>query len=594
MNIPEELRLARRQLLTIAEFELLEDFLWHPELQSWSLRFVLVCAISETDYIPKATNWYAVVSSSYPWGDIKIYPDQVNGISHTFQHQDYNRASEEFPWREGDICVSTSLIKWARTELIEEPFDAFHRLSWHIKRTNEWIEAAASGKLSNEGDPFELPQLPSRFGFTLAFNEDEQTFSSWKNEPVSSGICRIKSLKNGTSVLVATQYEIEKERMSRNEWGPYLIQSFDKEYDGVWVLLKKIPVRPPWELPSKWGELFDTVAEQGIDLKEVLRHQFLKNKKSAIRFIQLGFPIADKIGEPETRIHWLAIQVNPPKKLNGFRDIRNEIRQITEILFARNNKITWIESANWNRQQITGRGTVESVIRDRNIVLIGAGSVGSLFSERLIRLGCKQITVVDQDLINIGNLSRHTLTMSSLFMPKAQSLAEHLNHIFPFVTASFENQSLQLLLKKDPEFFLQFDIIIDATASDQVISLISNSLSGKNKTFLSLSTGLMSKRLYSFINNRKQENIEMMFREKLSPWLKKEKAENNNKVLARDGIGCWHPIFPARIDDISMLLDAFIKVFEQVYLEENYSRLIAIEKQYDSQNNFSGLQIIRS
>jgi molybdopterin/thiamine biosynthesis adenylyltransferase len=591
MDLSEELRSARRQLLTIAGFELLEDFAWHSELDSWSLRFSISSDVLPNAYISKTTSWFAVISSSYPWGEIKIYPDQVNGITYTFQHQDYNRPSEKFPWREGDLCVGTSLIKWSRTELVTEPYDALSRLSWYVKRTIEWIEAAASGNLANDGDPFEMPQLPSRCGLTLAFNEDEQTYTAWTEKSLSSSTSTIRSLKNSTGLLAAVHYEIDRDRTIQNEWGTYLKQSFDKEFSGIWILLKQIPVITPWELPGTWGQLFDVLTEQGIDLKALLQRHFLKNKKTFFQFIQLGFPVAEKIGEPETRIHWLCIKINTTKKLKGFRDFRNEIKQSIEILFARKNTIDWLDTANWSREQITGRGTLTDAICDKRFVLIGAGAVGSIFSELLIRLGCKRITVVDQDVLNVGNLSRHTLSMSSVLKPKAQSLAQHLNEVFPFVTATFESQALHRLLKKKPDFFLEYDVVIDATASDEVINLISDRLSGTNKTFLSLSTGIEAKRLFCFINNVENENIERVFREKLSPWLKKEKAENQNKVLPRDGIGCWHPIFPARIDDISMLLDVFVKVFEKIILEENNSRLIIIEKQYNDQNDFIGSNI---
>jgi hypothetical protein len=84
----KELRLARRELATIQQFTLLEDFRWQAALDSWSIRFSLICPVPVNEFVPAITNWYAVISSSYPWGDIKIYPDKIGGIIYTFPHQD--------------------------------------------------------------------------------------------------------------------------------------------------------------------------------------------------------------------------------------------------------------------------------------------------------------------------------------------------------------------------------------------------------------------------------------------------------------------------------------------------------------------------
>ncbi len=590
MNIPEGLRSARRQLLAISEFKLLEDFVWHTELNSWALRFSIVSNIPNNEFLPRETNWYIVISSFYPWGEIKIYPDKVNGIQHTFQHQDYNCVSDKHPWRDGDICVNTSLIKWARAELVDEPFDSSLRLPWYITRTIEWIKAAAAGELSSHGDPFELPQLPNRNDLLLAFNEDERSFNTWSRNQSTCGTCKIRSLSNVSSVLIAEQYDVDTGIEIRNEWGSHLTHSMDKEYFGIWIVLTEIPVLSPWALPYTWGEFFEAGVKQGKDIKQDLQNIYIKHKRTSFRFIMIGFPISETIGGSAIRIHWLCIQVSSLKRLNGYMNLRNEIRQSTEFLFARKAKVQWVETANWNKQQITGRGTLPAAIQKSKILLVGAGAVGSLFLEMLVRMGCEKIMVVDNDLISVGNLSRHTLTMESVLKPKAQSLAERLNQIFPFVDAKFKNQSLQDITNKDAEFINQFDIVVDATASDHVVSLLSKFLSATTQTFVSLSTGIMANRLFGFVSNVQGEDLERMFREKLSPILQQERAEHNGTTLIRDGIGCWHPIFPARIDDINLLVDVFIKTFEKIFFEENRARLVIIEKQTNDQGNFSGIQ----
>ena len=48
----------------------------------------------------------------------------------------------------------------------------------------------------------------------------------------------------------------------------------------------------------------------------------------------------------------------------------------------------------------------------------------------------------------------------------------------------------------------------------------------------------------------------------ISPWLKKDLEENKGVELPREGIGCWHPLFPARLDIYSFLLQLLLKRLE--------------------------------
>jgi len=588
----QELRLARRQLATIAEFTLLDDFHWQAALDSWSLRFALRCQVPANEFVSTVTNWYAVIAHSYPWGKIKIYPDKVDGITHTFPHQDYNRPSEKYPWREGDICVQTSLIKWGRTDLTEEPYGAAERLHWHIQRSVEWVVTAASGQLAPAGDPFELPQLPNQNVIKLAFNEDGGGFEQWSQGPSKSGFCRIKNMPSNAAIYFVDAFELEKDREIASNWGSLLSQKETQKCDAIWVKLGGIPVMAPWQLPETWQELFSTDACRVGDLKNVLVNLYLKSKKRNLQFLLLGFSIPETNGALHTRMQWLSIRLKTLPRLKSFIHAESQIKQGLAIQFANGKKIDWVLSENWNKEQVTARGVLSDDLVNGNILLIGAGAIGSQFAELLIRLGCKNILIVDDDVVNIGNMSRHTLTLSSIQRFKAEALATHLNEVFPFVNASFERRSLASLLKVKPEIFGEFQIVIDATGSDGVIHLVSERLYNKQQLFVSLSSGIQARRLFGYVCKQKAVNIAADFRNRITPWLKKERAENANLKLPREGIGCWHPVFPARIDDINMLLCTFLKRFEVKHSQNELSELIVVEKNYNENGVFTGIRLI--
>jgi ThiF family len=66
--------------------------------------------------------------------------------------------------------------------------------------------------------------------------------------------------------------------------------------------------------------------------------------------------------------------------------------------------------------------------------LIGAGAVGSAFAELLVRGGVHRLLVLDSEGVQVGNLTRHSLTMEHVGTPKALGLATRLNKISPHAT----------------------------------------------------------------------------------------------------------------------------------------------------------------
>ena len=451
---------------------------------------------------------------------------------------------------------------------------------------------AAGGQLAPVGDPFELPQLPNQNALKLAFNEDEASYQQWLQVAQRAGFCRIKNLPANTTVYYVDAFELGKDHEMVCKWGSLLSEKSHQQYDAIWVRLDGIPVLPPWQLPETWQELFATDPCVAIDVKNVIIEHFLKRKKRNPQLLLLGFSIPESNGATHSRIHWLGIKLKALPKLKNFIHPESQIKQGFAIEFANGKKIDWVASENWHKEQITARGVLAEELASSNILLIGVGAIGSQFAELLTRLGCKSIVVVDDDVVNIGNMSRHTLTFSSVQSFKAEALAKHLNGVFPFVQASFENRSLASLLKAKPRFLEDCQIVIDATGSDEVIHLLSELLTGKQILFLSLSSGIRANRLFGYLYKHGAVNMGSDFRNRITPWLKKERNENANLRLPREGIGCWHPVFPARIDDVHMLLCAFIKAFETRYSQDELCELIVIEKNYNHSGVFCGINLI--
>lgn len=74
----------------------------------------------------------------------------------------------------------------------------------------------------------------------------------------------------------------------------------------------------------------------------------------------------------------------------------------------------------------------QAILADMNIVLVGAGGLGSIIAESLGRVGVGGITLIDNDVLDESNLNRWQGGMpENVGQPKAEVLARRLREMFP-------------------------------------------------------------------------------------------------------------------------------------------------------------------
>lgn len=75
----------------------------------------------------------------------------------------------------------------------------------------------------------------------------------------------------------------------------------------------------------------------------------------------------------------------------------------------------------------------------------------------------------------------------------------------------------------------------------------------------------------------------------INPWLGKELQEYDDQELPREGIGCWHPVFPARADDIWMMASTAVKHIESLLKSPIKSPDLAVFEQVYENSSFVGI-----
>jgi hypothetical protein len=397
------------------------------------------------------------------------------------------------------------------------------------------------------------------------------------------GLIEIVKLKNDPVIWVTKKYKIKDINAYQPKWGTQISSLEEHLRTGIWIKLFKVPIRQPWQIPFTWEELQNTLLIQGLNLMEIIESSAHLFRDGKHHFIMIGFPIPETFGGSSLVMNWQAIKLPilsfGKQFAKGFR--KNELgywhRDKVQI-FRKNDKVNWLLTENWNRNEILNRGRFESRISQCSILQIGAGSLGSMVSEQLVRADLQKLKIIDADLLQVGNLVRHTLDISQLGKNKAQTLSEKLNDSVPHskvtgIAARFPTDDLD---------YSNYRVILDCTGEDEVICKLQNLSLDSPKVFISASLGFAARRLFFYTHCTANFSADIFFN-MLKPWLEEEKSSYTESDLPRDGIGCWHPIFPARIDDVWMMSSIVVKGIENYILKPaKYPTLLIYEQRWEN------------
>lgn len=597
---PECLKRARRALDALNQVAILQDWTWDKYVEKWFIKVSITIEL-ETEILPKTSNWYIVVCVTYPKGNIKVYPDINDSLCLTLQHQANNSETEENGlWRKGALCLDYNTSRLNRNCFDYEPFDIDSRLLWHVLRTIEWINSAVKDELTAKGDFFELPAFANSASSFLIFSEDIVSYIQWESVDEYYGFADLLVIKDKPNVFLIKNFNsIKGQELNSMRWGKYLVKEsiFLKNY-AAWIMLKEIPVLNVWQPPATFKDLIDICKKQNIDLLGVLRNIFPNFRDGKRHLLIIGFPVPQKIGNENEIIFWQALQLPilsyGKQTINGFRAnetgwrYRDRLEKIKDSM-----NLEWIESQNWNQDQISSRGRLHKDILRGNILLLGAGCIGSAIAEILVRAGVYNMSIMDNDSYQIGNACRHTLVLKDIFNFKETALVERLNQISPHAEINVINKKLSLNDEDKPNINLnKYNFIIDCTGSEDVLDILSNVELKKNTILASISISLKAEHLFIVLYNNMKFDFSLFYKI-IEKFIIEDNSNCDINDLPRDGIGCWHPTFPARSEDIWLIASTAVKIIESYILRRNsVEEIFVYEKSYKD-GEFNGYQIVK-
>ena len=484
------------------------------------------------------------------------------------------------------ICVVETTPGHRLAAAQYDPPTASERLAWHVGRTLEWLVAASRDELVRVGDPFELPYYwPTRYPETfVAFHEGRDTFAAWNRVQARAGHVELASVNERPRQLLAAVafHAADGHELVRPRWGERISAATSREM-GVWLRLDEVPRLEPWKAPETFADLRAIAASQGVAFDRSLEPVLERIRDGTRHVLLLGFPIPERRGQAPSLIHWLGVRLEPlaaTDRVGRFRaDGARRLRGRQSGPLADAAPIPWLDSGNWHPSQLGSRGHFVKGLRDRTVVVLGSGALGSAIAELLVRGGIERIVVIDDEWLEAGNLVRHTLGIDDIGWPKSMQLANRLNAVSPNASAFGVLGAFPALDADGLRLVRSAGLIIDTTGDDEVVRAIGSFDWGPGpREFASASFSYGAERLYSYVTSIASFDPAAFFAE-ARPWIEHDKRLTEDMVW--EGAGCRYPVFPARADDVMALAALAVRDLDERLLNHGPRGLRVFEREGD-------------
>lgn len=463
---------------------------------------------------------------------------------------------------DGSICIHTYHSPDLRT-----------KLAFDIGALQEWINTYyVALKEDIHYEHIFLPPLPNGRDVFL-FTDFEFEFTRGDYGTLNYSVLNLNG--NSNDKIVRTFFikdlKLGKTKI-RGQWA--------KDYHakdlvfgvGAFIFLEAPPVKNLKYAYDNWEE-FTPYFDQTF-LKYL--HQYSKSIKpqSAKIPLMIGYRIPS--GEVHWQVAWLQLSTLP---MEGVKN--PSTKQWESELISK--PIVWAETQNCSYSLFFGRGKLSSKLTEAKILIIGIGALGSIIATTLVRGGCKQLTIVDHDMKEPGNVCRSEYEFYTGLDNKVSELRTRLCQISPFVEVNGttilgdvlkikyeESQTYFTGLKECLEYF---DIIIDCSTDNDLAYLTSKA--APNVLLLNISITNHAKELVCTTLPNSYEWMMDIFR----------KLESDTTDLYNPA-GCWSPTFKASYNDISTLVQYAIK-----YINNRLEKGTAIRNFYLSTSEDDGFTI---
>lgn len=258
----------------------------------------------------------------------------------------------------------------------------------------------------------------------------------------------------------------------------------------------------------------------------------------------------------DTKYYWIVFSFNTnsniysrAKQLGSYK-MAGGHTTIIIVESQHNCKLLCSPSKFYDYHTFFGRGSINKGLADCKIALLGAGAIGSILAESIVRSGITHIDVWDKDKVEAGNLCRSTYSINDLQENKADAIVKRIKELSPFCKATAHcfdfygtvNYKSQEDVKKELE---KYDLIIDCTASNELLHFLSYAFEDKHIISMSITNHAQD---LLCISNADGNPYELR-----KHYLSKIEQDTQNFYV--EGIGCYTPTFLALNSEVASLVN---------------------------------------
>jgi len=379
--------------------------------------------------------------------------------------------------------------------------------------------------------PFHFPHLNANW--QLCFDEGVKVFDKFRpKDMVTYCVERVKYVINST-----TPHDMDEIIREFNEyWKPNKIYFGDilpdssyaklqqykitaiseKEFDSSKYTNQYMPIYKVPEIPefSNIDWPIDNFLDLRLWLNDLsdINRKIIKHIKKRIRQYSTQFII---LFYTEKEKYYFGIEFELKSPLMQKKHKPHLQETTINRLFNNNchlkNRL-WV--SNYTPAELITSNTESTVnLMNKNILLIGAGTIGSNLANMLVRNGGGadingSLSIIDNDNFEPCNFSRHFLGLNSTGLSKAEALRNELIRIAPFCNIFSVNESVYT----STVFNKQFDLIIDTTGEEALSIWLHEKLYNQNTVVISTWVRGRGEAVESFVLNSRDNGCHQCFR----------------------------------------------------------------------------------
>lgn len=267
-------------------------------------------------------------------------------------------------------------------------------------------------------------------------------------------------------------------------------------------------------------------------------------------------------------------------------------------------QIEWVKIVENRPEIIQARDATSplKVLSDKKVLLLGCGAIGSKISYHLARSSIRSLHVVDNGFVKPGLLCRQNYKRGQIGQNKAEALKDNLDKIAEFDVHATPSNAVSEIIS-DPDFLDQFDIVIDATASNSVLSAL-DFAKNKGKAFACATMALSANAecsmlsfvsdscVTSFSNLQKKTYLDLSSASDTRHFIETFWPQNMYKIGVEPEPGCSDATFIGADSEVSDLASLMLNMLAaQLNKQEPIKSFSYLHMRYDPEKDVDTLDV---